>query len=89
MSDQPPPQPNTGRKESVSKKLTFGATTSQPSASPNRMDLSQMTEEEQRQKEKWNYDFKNDTPLEGNWEWKRVAPPQVEPTQSENKTEEV
>lgn len=27
---------------------------------------------------KWNFDFINERPLEGNWVWERVAPPVVE-----------
>lgn len=84
MSDQAPSNPQV--KKLVPRRLIFGATTTQP----NLEDLAQITKEErQRQMEKWNFDFVNEIPLEGDWEWERVAPPKVQPTQtSENETRE-
>ncbi|XP_044255069.1 cyclin-dependent kinase inhibitor 1-like [Tribolium madens] len=37
-------------------------------------DLIDMLEESrQRAEEKWNFDFVNEVPLEGDWEWERVS----------------
>lgn len=38
-------------------------------------DLSQMTEEHRlEQMARWNFDFENEIPLTGDWEWERVTP---------------
>ncbi|KYB27934.1 Cyclin-dependent kinase inhibitor 1-like Protein [Tribolium castaneum] len=39
---------------------------------PDLIDL--LEESRQRAAEKWNFDFVNEVPLEGDWEWERVPP---------------
>lgn len=42
------------------------------------IDFSNLTEQEKYQKmEQWNFDFHNEVPLEGKWEWERVEPPKI------------
>lgn len=88
MSDQAPSPAFSILKYLVPRRLLFGATTTQPSGPPQ--DLSQTTKEElrQRQMEKWNFDFVNEIPLEGDWEWERVEPPKIQPTQPEKEMRE-
>ncbi|CAH0560382.1 unnamed protein product [Brassicogethes aeneus] len=32
----------------------------------------ELAQEMQMAREKWNFDFENETPLEGDWEWEKV-----------------
>lgn len=86
MSDQAPLPSNPKLKNLVPKRLNFNT---QPSGPSIPEDLSQITKEErQRQMEKWNFDFENEVPLGGDWEWEKVAPPKIPHTQPENETRE-
>lgn len=41
--------------------------------------IERLRQEAMEASEKWNFDFINERPLEGNWVWERVAPPDGRP----------
>ncbi|XP_046394369.1 cyclin-dependent kinase inhibitor 1B-like [Ischnura elegans] len=64
-------------KPSCCRRLFDGEGTSPPGEMP-KMDAF-VAEERQRARERWNFDFEKEEPLEGRYEWVRVAPPSPPP----------
>ncbi|CAG9762244.1 unnamed protein product [Ceutorhynchus assimilis] len=65
------------RKNHVRKRLDFDE---EPKLEPENhenhfLDLSKMTEQQRMEHRlKWNFDFENEVPLDGDWEWEKVVP---------------
>lgn len=61
------------RKPNVCRKLDFGGDSNDKGLN-DPMALSEEDLEQHRQRaiEKWNFDFENEVPLEGDWQWEKV-----------------